>query len=172
MNLEGCCLFLNVVSSISVVYSVTLKKKILSQDHCIYIGDLSCGHLLTGSLFTNKGAGGCTIGMNQCKSATYQSRVPSSQVENVDIGVASLEKNDEKPFVSINGNNNPVATVCSSQQNQLSSCKDENKVHKKMQNDCNAEDKKATVFKGRKFCFSETFPEDRVRYFAMTFLLF
>ncbi|XP_065847986.1 uncharacterized protein [Euphorbia lathyris] len=114
------------------------------------------------SMVSNKGAVAGTYGTNQGKISSIKS---SSQSDKFlasesfgDVMVSSLEKNVEvKQKINTNGS----ANVRQSQQN-LFSVNDQRKGGKKMQHNSSSQNQKElNVFKGKSFCFSNSFPKDR-----------
>lgn len=74
---------------------------------------------------------------------------------------------DDKPKINMNGGSCLKATVGSSKQGLLSTINSTNNVWQKQQCDSVVQNPKngisSSVFKGKTFCFSVSFPEDRVR---------
>lgn len=87
-------------------------------------------------------------------------------------GMGMLEKNrEEKPEINMKGDGSMEAAVGLSKRSKLTVLNGKNKVQlndktnglQKMKHDCNVQNgKPSSVFKGRIFCFSISFPEDKV----------
>ncbi|WCJ44425.1 transcription coactivators [Euphorbia peplus] len=114
------------------------------------------------SMVSNKGVLAGTYGTNQgktsgIKSSSHPDKFMASEIFGDGI-VSSLEKNREvKPKI----NTSRSADVRQSQQN-LFSVSDQRKGGNKMQPISSSQNQKASnVFKGKSFCFSNSFPEDR-----------
>lgn len=108
---------------------------------------------------------------NQAKSSIVHPSIHSDQVlggANSGLRMPSLlkENRDVKPEMNINLSIPLEGTVRWSQQNVFPVVKDPKKGAKRTQNDCSDQDvqrmKSINVFQGKTFCFSESFPEDRV----------
>lgn len=101
-----------------------------------------------------------TISSNQSKSTV---------LTNPGTGMpSSLGKSlDDKPKINMNGDNSLEATVGSSKQGVLPILNSVTNGRQKQQRDSIVQNLKngisSTVFKGKTFCFSMSFPEDRVR---------
>ncbi|KDP32858.1 hypothetical protein JCGZ_12150 [Jatropha curcas] len=119
------------------------------------------------SMSSIRGAVVGMIGVNQGKLSSVHSSICSDQLvgsANVGNGMpSSLENNrEEKPGIKINAGKPLEATVRQSQQNLFSVVNDKKKNEKKMQLDSSDQNlKPLSVFKGKTFCFSNSFPEDR-----------
>ncbi|KAG5245964.1 BRCT domain-containing family protein [Salix suchowensis] len=116
---------------------------------------------------------GTVTGMtgNQAKSSSIHPSIHSDQLlgsANSGLRMPSLlkENRDVEPEMNINLSNSMEGTVRWSQPNVLPVANDLKKGAKRMQNDCCDQDvqrmKSINVFKGKTFCFSKSFPEDRV----------
>lgn len=149
----------------------------------IYLLSISCSEFLSCMfvLFSNsapddidsvssiKGTVVGVIAMNQSKissvdPSSYANQLPVS-ANYGNIMPSSMEKNrDKNPEISMNGDISQEVTVRQSQQNPV--VNDRKKGGKKMQHDSGDQNvqngKSLTVFKGKTFCFSKSFPEDRV----------
>lgn len=105
--------------------------------------------------------------MDQFTSSSFrQSLQADPVVGNKDFGVKmseSLEKNkEEKHDMGMNVVTFGKAMDRTMPQTQLPDNK--LRVQKMMQQDSNAHVKSTNIFKGKTFCFSNLFPEERVRY--------
>ncbi|EEF42097.1 topbp1, putative [Ricinus communis] len=110
---------------------------------------------------------GAVVGMNQGKVASAFSSIHSDQLlgsANFGNGkTSSLENSrEEKPEIYMSRSISLEATVRQSQQNIFSIVNDEKKSGKKTQPNSSCQNQKPlTVFKGKIFCFSNSFPADR-----------
>lgn len=110
-----------------------------------------------------KGAVTGIMGMNQSKksSSTHQSLQADQVVGSIDSIVVkplSVENEKEKKQEIFH-----KSMVRSSQQTQLPVVNNKTKVQQKVQHNSISQCvKSSTVFKGRMFCFSNSFPEERV----------
>jgi topoisomerase (DNA) II binding protein 1 len=113
--------------------------------------------------------------MIQGKISTIHQRMPSDQLcgnTSVATGMGSLEKNrEDRSEINRKGDSSMKAAVRSSDRNKLPVIKDRSNVQlhdksmgqQKIQHDSSVQNgKPSSVFKGRFFCFSNSFPEDRV----------
>ncbi|XP_050255317.1 uncharacterized protein LOC126701251 [Quercus robur] len=126
------------------------------------------------SVFSTKGAVIGVASLNQSKNSTAHPSMSSDQVlgnRNSGIGLPSLEKNkEERSEINTNGDSSLKATAKFSEQSQLpvingkgnGQLTDKKKGRQKTQHDSSVKNGKPSgVFKGRVFCFSKSFPEDR-----------
>lgn len=117
---------------------------------------------------------GALTGMIQGKISTIHQRMPSDQLcgnTSVATGMGSLEKNrEDKSEINRKGDSSMKAAVRSSDRNKLPVIKDRSNVQlhdktmgqQKIQHDSSVQNgKPSSVFKGRFFRFSNSFPEDR-----------
>ena len=113
--------------------------------------------------------------LNQSKNSTAHPSMSSDRVlgnRNFGIGLPSLEKNkEERSEINTNGDSSLKATAKFFEQSQLpvingkgnGQLTDKKKGRQKTQHDSSVKNgKPSSVFKGRVFCFSKSFPEDRV----------
>ncbi|XP_031393940.1 DNA topoisomerase 2-binding protein 1 isoform X2 [Punica granatum] len=107
-----------------------------------------------GSQFSNKGPAVGTHGINHNRSTTFDPTIPHNQLSwNVDTEFTiSREIKQEKPTIDSERGDNLHDKAKPSQSKSVFAAKDDQKVNGK---------KSSPVFKGRKFCFSKDFPEDR-----------
>ncbi|KAK6939923.1 BRCT domain [Dillenia turbinata] len=121
------------------------------------------------SICSNKGAVSSMPGMKQGKSYTHQSDTVSDLLQkSTDFGSGiSFDKNKEaKLEISRNGSCSSGGTGRPSQSN-LSSDVNDNYKRQQQKIECNTNiqsmqnKKSASVFRGKTFCFSISFPEDR-----------
>lgn len=137
---------------------------------------ISCslsGHsALIDSVWSTKGAQMCMSNLNQGQeSSVLHSTPPDHMLQSVNPGIEmplSLEEiGAERPKINLKSQSSLDVLAGSSRQSQLPAVKNRNKSWQKMQEDStvqNLQDRKSsTVFKGKIFCFSNSFPEDRVR---------
>ncbi|XP_023887123.2 uncharacterized protein LOC111999234 [Quercus suber] len=126
------------------------------------------------SVFSTKGAVIGVASLNQSKNSTAHPSMSSDQVlgnRNSGIGLPSLEKNkEERSEINTNGDSSLKATAKFSEKIQLpvingkdnGQLTDKKKGRQKTQHDSSVKNgKPSSVFKGRVFCFSKSFPEDR-----------
>ncbi|XP_075647352.1 uncharacterized protein LOC142618322 isoform X1 [Castanea sativa] len=126
------------------------------------------------SVFSTKGAVIGVASLNQSKNYTAHPSISSDQVlgnRNSGIGLPSLEKNkEERSEINMNGDSSLKATAKFSEQSLLpvingkgnGQLTDKKKGRQKTQHDSSVKNgKPSSVFKGRVFCFSNSFPEDR-----------
>ncbi|CAK7346916.1 unnamed protein product [Dovyalis caffra] len=115
---------------------------------------------------------GAMAGMagNQARGSIVHPSIHSGQLlggNNSDHSMPSLleENRDVKAEMNINSSISLEGTVRRSQQNVFPVVNDPKKGSKRMQNDCSDQNvqrrKSLDVFKGKTFCFSKCFPEDR-----------
>ena len=113
--------------------------------------------------------------INQSKNSTVHPTMLSDQVlgnRNSGIRLLSLEKNkEERSKINMNRDSSLKATSKFSEQSQLPVINDKGngqlmeikKGLKKTQHDSSVKNRKpSSMFKRRVFCFSKSFPEDRV----------
>ena len=113
--------------------------------------------------------------INQSKNSTVHPTMLSDQVlgnRNSGIRLLSLEKNkEERSKINMNRDSSLKATSKFSEQSQLPIINDKGngqlmekkKGLKKTQHDSSVKNRKpSSMFKRRVFCFSKSFPEDRV----------
>ncbi|KAL4596130.1 hypothetical protein ACB092_12G142000 [Castanea dentata] len=126
------------------------------------------------SVFSTKGAVIGVASLNQSKNYTAHPSISSDQVlgnRNSGIGLPSLEKNkEERSEINMNRDSSLKATAKFSEQSLLpvingkgnGQLMDKKKGRQKTQHDSSVKNgKPSSVFKGRVFCFSNSFPEDR-----------
>ncbi|KAK4572702.1 hypothetical protein RGQ29_030934 [Quercus rubra] len=126
------------------------------------------------SVFSTKGAVIGVASLNQSKNSTAHPSMSSDRVlgnRNFGIGLPSLEKNkEERSEINTNGDSSLKATAKFFEQSQLpvingkgnGQLTDKKKGRQKTQHDSSVKNgKPSSVFKGRVFCFSKSFPEDR-----------
>lgn len=122
------------------------------------------------SAWSTKGAPLCTKNLNQGKESSVRHSLPSDQMlwsTNSGIGMpSSLEENrEEREEIHMKGESSLEATAVPSQQNLLPALSDKNKTQLRMKKDFRVESlqnmKLSTVFRGKIFRFSNSFPEDR-----------
>ncbi|KAF3974026.1 hypothetical protein CMV_002603 [Castanea mollissima] len=126
------------------------------------------------SVFSTKGAVIGVVSLNQSKNYTAHPSISSDQVlgnRNSGIGLPSLEKNkEERSEINMNRDSSLKATAKFSEQSLLpvingkgnGQLTDKKKGRQKAQHDSSVKNgKPSSVFKGRVFCFSNSFPEDR-----------
>lgn len=122
------------------------------------------------SAWSTKGAPLCTKNLNQGKESSVRHSLPSDQMlwsTNSGIGMpSSLEENrEEREEIHMKGESSLEATAVPSQQNLLPALSDKNKTQLRMKKDFRVESlqnmKLSTVFRGKIFCFSNSFHEDR-----------
>ncbi|XP_030934131.1 DNA topoisomerase 2-binding protein 1-A [Quercus lobata] len=126
------------------------------------------------SVFSTKGAVIGVASLNQSKNSTAHPSMSSDQVlgnRNSGIGLPSLEKNkEERSEINMKGDSSLKATAKFSEQSQLpvingkgnGQLTDKKNGRQKTQHDSSVKNGKPSgVFKGRVFCFSKSFPEDR-----------
>lgn len=111
-----------------------------------------------------KGAVTGIMPMDQGKGSGFHQSLQADQVVGIkdfgDVMPECLEKKQEKPDMGIN-----VLTLSKAkgrQQNQLPDNK--LRVQKMTQNDSNSRVKPTNIFRGKTFCFSNSFPDEKVRY--------
>lgn len=115
--------------------------------------------------------------INQVRISTAHLSIPSYQLpesKSAGIGMpSSLEKSsEEKPKINMKGDSSAEIAARSFQQSQLpvgnvkskGQIDDKNKARKNSQHDSVHNGKLSSVFKGKIFCFSNSFPEDRVSF--------
>lgn len=120
------------------------------------------------------------ISTAHCSMQSYQ--LPESKSAGIGMP-SSLEKSrEEKPKINMKGGSSAEIAARSSQWSQLpvvnvrctGQIDDKNKARRNSQHDSVHNGKLSSVFKGKIFCFSNSFPEDRVSflnsYFAGTVL--
>jgi topoisomerase (DNA) II binding protein 1 len=117
-----------------------------------------------------KGAVSGIVPMDQSKSSSFRQSFQTDQVVDIkDFGVTmpeSLEKNkQEKHNMGMNVVTFGKASGRTMSQTQLPDKK--LRVQKITQHDSNVHVKSTNVFKGKTFCFSNLFPEERVRYMEL-----
>ncbi|KAJ0085046.1 hypothetical protein Patl1_08273 [Pistacia atlantica] len=122
------------------------------------------------SVWSTKGAQICTNNLNQGKeSSVLQSTPPDEMLQSVNPGIGmplSLEETrSERPKINLKSQSSLDVLAGSSGQSQLPAVKNRNKSRQKMQEDSTVQNlqnrKSSTVFRGKIFCFSNSFPEDR-----------
>ncbi|KAM3683038.1 hypothetical protein ACB094_12G115800 [Castanea mollissima] len=126
------------------------------------------------SVFSTKGAVIGVASLNQSKNYTAHPSISSDQVlgnRNSGIGLPSLEKKkEERSEINMNRDSSLKATAKFSEQSLLpvingkgnGQLTDKKKGRQKAQHDSSVKNgKPSSVFKGRVFCFSNSFPEDR-----------
>lgn len=130
-----------------------------------------CSFTYTESAWSTKGAPLCTKNLNQGKEFSVQHSLPSNQMlwsTNSGIGMPlSLEENrEEREEIHMKGDSSLEATAVPSQQSLLPALSDKNKTQPRRKKDFRVESlqnmKLSTVFSGKIFRFSNSFPEDRV----------
>ncbi|XP_031281662.1 DNA topoisomerase 2-binding protein 1-A isoform X3 [Pistacia vera] len=122
------------------------------------------------SVWSTKGAQICTNNLNQGQeSSVLQSTPPVEMLQSVNPGIGmplSLEETRaERPKINLKSQSSLDVLAVSSRQSQLPAVKNRNKSRQKMQEDFTVQNlqnrKSSTVFRGKIFCFSNSFPEDR-----------
>ncbi|KDO80488.1 hypothetical protein CISIN_1g001761mg [Citrus sinensis] len=122
------------------------------------------------SAWSTKGAPLCTNNLNQGKESSVRHSLSSDEMlrsTNSGIGMPlSLEENrEERAEIHMKRESSLEATAVPSQQNLLSALSDENKTQLRTKEDFRVQSlqnmKLSTVFRGKIFRFSNSFPEDR-----------
>lgn len=122
------------------------------------------------SVYSTKGTVTGMAGINPSKNSISHLSMPSDELlgsMNSEIGLPSLERNrEERSEISRDSSlkamtrQNQVPVVNDKSNSRLS---DKSKGRLNMQHDSSAKNgKPSSLFKGRVFCFSNSFPEDRV----------
>ncbi|KAL9446584.1 hypothetical protein AB3S75_014286 [Citrus x aurantiifolia] len=122
------------------------------------------------SAWSTKGAPLCTNNLNQGKESSVRHSLSSDEMlrsTNSGIGMPlSLEENrEERAEIHMKRESSLEATAVPSQQNLLSALSDENKTQLRTKEDFRVQNlqnmKLSTVFRGKIFRFSNSFPKDR-----------
>ncbi|ESR47525.1 hypothetical protein CICLE_v10000159mg [Citrus x clementina] len=122
------------------------------------------------SAWSTKGAPLCTNNLNQGKESSVRHSLSSDEMlrsTNSGIGMPlSLEENrEERAEIHMKRESSLEATAVPSQQNLLSALSDENKTQLRTKEDFRVQNlqnmKLSTVFRGKIFFFSNSFPKDR-----------
>ncbi|XP_059630648.1 uncharacterized protein LOC132273665 isoform X2 [Cornus florida] len=117
------------------------------------------------TVFSIKGAAVGMAGMKQVKTSSVQSIVPDNQLwENMNSGSEISSEKRKEPEVIMKSISSLKATVVSAKQSQHSVLNGNDKGQQEMQHGSSNEIRdgnSSNVFKGRLFCFSSSFPEDR-----------
>ncbi|GAY52091.1 hypothetical protein CUMW_139280 [Citrus unshiu] len=122
------------------------------------------------SAWSTKGAPLCTNNLNQGKESSVRHSLSSDEMlrsTNSGIGMPlSLEENrEERAEIHMKRESSLEATAVPSQQNLLSALSDENKTQLRTKEDFRVQSlqnmKLSTVFRGKIFFFSNSFPKDR-----------
>ncbi|KAH9691351.1 transcription coactivator [Citrus sinensis] len=138
------------------------------QRHVAY--DLLLPKGLLKSAWSTKGAPLCTNNLNQGKESSVRHSLSSDEMlrsTNSGIGMPlSLEENrEERAEIHMKRESSLEATAVPSQQNLLSALSDENKTQLRTKEDFRVQNlqnmKLSTVFRGKIFFFSNSFPKDR-----------
>ncbi|KAH9757180.1 transcription coactivator [Citrus sinensis] len=138
------------------------------QRHVAY--DLLLPKGLLKSAWSTKGAPLCRNNLNQGKESSVRHSLSSDEMlrsTNSGIGMPlSLEENrEERAEIHMKRESSLEATAVPSQQNLLSALSDENKTQLRTKEDFRVQSlqnmKLSTVFRGKIFRFSNSFPEDR-----------
>lgn len=122
------------------------------------------------SVYSTKGTVTGLASINQSKNSISHLTMPSNELlgsMNSEMGLPSLERNrEERSEISRDSSlkamtgQSQVPVVYDKSNSQLS---DKNKGQQNVKHDSSAKNGKlSSVFKGRVFCFSNSFPEDRV----------
>lgn len=102
--------------------------------------------------------------MDQNKVPNVHPTMPSNELEgNVHVRIGKTSNIEEKIQEQSEANMNGDGTMKLSQKRQPSVANGRNKSQEKMQHDFTVPNGKSScVFKGKIFCFSSSFPDDRV----------